>query len=80
MADRRAADADLWRKLHLPHAAPNALFLQFGNQDTRPSAAKAEEVAAAASSLKKVESYDGGHESNDLAKADRETGSRSAGS
>ena len=57
---------------YLPHAAPRAVLLQFGNQDTRPSPADAQAVAAAASSPKEVQSYDGGHELNEQAKTARE--------
>jgi uncharacterized protein len=57
---------------YLPHAAPNALFLQFGNEDTRPSPAQGREVVAAASSPKTGRWYDGGHELDDQARAERE--------
>jgi dienelactone hydrolase len=57
---------------YLPHVAPNALFLQFGNQDTRPSPEQAREVQAAASSPKQAKSYDGGHELNDQAEKERD--------
>jgi hypothetical protein len=63
---------------YLPHVAPNALFLQFGNEDTRPSPEQADEVEAAASSPKQAKPYDGGHELNDQALAERTTGSPSA--
>lgn len=57
---------------YLPHVAPNALFLQFGNQDTRPSPAQGREVQAAASSPKQAKWYDGGHELNDQAEKERD--------
>jgi predicted esterase len=57
---------------YLPHVAPNALFLQFGNQDTRPSPAQGREVQAAASSPKQAKWYDGGHELNDEAEKERD--------
>jgi dienelactone hydrolase len=57
---------------YVPHTAPNALFLQFGSQDTRPSPADGREVAAAASTPKTAKWYDGGHELNEQARAERE--------
>jgi len=57
---------------YLPHVAPNALFLQFGNEDTRPSPEQGREVEAAASSPKQAKWYDGGHELNDEAKRERD--------
>lgn len=57
---------------YLPHVAPNALFLQFGNQDTRPSPAQGREVQAAASAPKQAKWYDGGHELNDQAEQERD--------
>ena len=57
---------------YLPHVAPNALFLQFGHQDTRPSPAQGREVQAAASSPKQAKWYDGGHELNDRAETERD--------
>jgi pimeloyl-ACP methyl ester carboxylesterase len=57
---------------YLPHAAPNALFLQFGKEDTRPSPADGREVVGAASAPKKAQWYDGGHELNAKAQAERE--------
>jgi dienelactone hydrolase len=57
---------------YLPHVAPNALFLQFGNQDTRPSPKQGREVQAAASSPKQAKWYDGGHELNDRAEQERD--------
>lgn len=56
---------------YLPHAAPNAVFLQFGLLDTRPSPADGREAAAATSSPKKVEWYDGDHDLNEQARLDR---------
>jgi len=57
---------------YLPHVAPNALFLQFGREDTRPSPADGRKVFTAASAPKKAQWYDGGHELNDRARAERE--------
>jgi dienelactone hydrolase len=57
---------------YVSHAAPNALFLQFGNDDTRPSPADGREIVAAASTPKTAKWYDGGHELNDQARAERE--------
>jgi predicted esterase len=57
---------------YLPHVAPNALFLQFGSQDTRPSPAMGKDVEAAASSPKQAKWYEGGHELNDHALAERD--------
>ena len=57
---------------YLPHVAPNALFLQFGNEDTRPSPKQGREVQAAASSPKQAMWYDGGHELNDEAQRERD--------
>lgn len=57
---------------YLPHVAPNALFLQFGKDDTRPSPADGREAVAAASAPKRSEWYDGGHELTDQARAERE--------
>lgn len=56
---------------YLPHAAPSALFLQFGRDDTRPSPAEGRAAYTAASEPKKAQWYDGGHELNDKADADR---------
>jgi dienelactone hydrolase len=57
---------------YLPHAAPNSLLLQFGSEDTRPSPEMGQEVQAAASSPKQAKWYEGGHELNDQARAERE--------
>jgi predicted esterase len=57
---------------YLPHVAPNALFLQFGQEDTRPSPADGREVLATASPPKKAQWYEGGHELNAQARAERE--------
>jgi uncharacterized protein len=57
---------------YLPHVAPNALFLQFGQEDTRPSPADGREVLSAASAPKKAQWYDGGHELNEQARTERE--------
>jgi dienelactone hydrolase len=57
---------------YLPHVAPNALFLQFGSEDTRPSPEMGKEVQAAASMPKQAKWYEGGHELNDQARAERE--------
>jgi pimeloyl-ACP methyl ester carboxylesterase len=56
---------------YLPHVAPNALFLQFGSEDTRPSPEMGKEVQAAASSPKRAKWYEGGHELSDQARAER---------
>ena len=55
-----------------PHAAPNALLLQFGREDTRPSPEQGREVQAAASSPKQAKWYEGGHELNDQAEKERD--------
>jgi dienelactone hydrolase len=57
---------------YLPHAAPSALFLQFGSQDTRPSPKQGREVESAASSPKQAKWYEGGHELNDQAEKERD--------
>jgi pimeloyl-ACP methyl ester carboxylesterase len=57
---------------YLPHVAPNALFLQFGSEDTRPSPEMGHEVDDAASKPKQATWYEGGHELNDEARAERE--------
>jgi dienelactone hydrolase len=57
---------------YLPHTAPAALFLQFGNEDTRPSPADGRKAVAAASAPKRAKWYDGGHELNDQARSERE--------
>ena len=56
---------------YLPHAAPNAVFLQFGRLDTRPSPADGRGAAAATSAPKRVEWYDGDHELNAQARQER---------
>jgi cephalosporin-C deacetylase-like acetyl esterase len=58
---------------YLPHVAPNAVFLQFGSQDTRPSPADGHEAADATSKPKEAKWYDAEHELNDQARADRES-------
>jgi dienelactone hydrolase len=55
---------------YLPHAAPSALYLMFGTEDTRPSPADGRETYAAASSPKKIGWYDAEHDLNDQARAD----------
>jgi predicted esterase len=55
---------------YLPHAAPSAVFLQAGEQDTRPSPDDTREAFAATSDPKKLQLYDTGHELNAQAKAD----------
>jgi pimeloyl-ACP methyl ester carboxylesterase len=57
---------------YLPHVAPNALYLQFGSEDTRPSPEMGKEVQAAASSPKQAKWYEGAHPLNDRARAERE--------
>lgn len=57
---------------YLPHVGPNALFLQFGSQDTRPSPEMGHEVGDAASKPQRAKWYEGGHELNDQALADRD--------
>ncbi len=57
---------------YLPHVAPNALFLQFGSEDTRPSPEMGHEVEDAASKPKQAKWYEGGHELNDQALAERD--------
>jgi dienelactone hydrolase len=57
---------------YLPHVAPNALFLQFGSEDTRPSPELGHEVEDAASEPRQAEWYQGGHELNDQALAARD--------
>lgn len=57
---------------YLPHIAPNALFLQFGQEDTRPSPTDGREVETTASAPKKALWYEGGHELNSQARAERE--------
>jgi hypothetical protein len=55
---------------YLPHAAPSAVYLVFGRQDTRPSPADGKAVFAATSSPKKIGWYEAEHDLNDQAKAD----------
>jgi hypothetical protein len=57
---------------YLPHVAPNALFLEFGSEDTRPSPEMGHEVDDAASKPKQAKWYEGGHELNEQARAERE--------
>lgn len=56
---------------YLGDVAPNALYLQFGEQDTAPSPEQGQEMMDAASEPKEMHLYDAGHELNDEAKADR---------
>jgi predicted esterase len=56
---------------YLPHIAPNAVFLQYGTEDTRPSPEDGREAEAAASSPKMAKWYEGGHELNIDALPDR---------
>jgi dienelactone hydrolase len=58
---------------YLPHVAPNAVFLQFGAQDTRPSPEESRAAADSASKPKQVKSYEAEHELNAQARADRES-------
>jgi hypothetical protein len=58
---------------YLPHAAPSALYLMFGKEDTRPSPADGRAAFAAASSPKTLGWYDAEHELNDEARADGRT-------
>jgi dienelactone hydrolase len=55
---------------YLPHAAPSAVFLMFGRQDTRPSPADGREEYAAANAPKRIGWYDAEHDLNDQAHAD----------
>jgi dienelactone hydrolase len=57
---------------YLPHAAPNAVFLQFGEEDTRPGPEDGQEAAEATSDPKQAEWYPAGHELDDQALADRQ--------
>jgi pimeloyl-ACP methyl ester carboxylesterase len=57
---------------YLPHAAPNALFFQFGRDDSRPSPRDGREAFTAASAPKKAQWYDGGHELSIEARPERE--------
>lgn len=56
---------------YLPHAAPNAVFLQFGEEDTRPSPADGREAVDATSDPKQAEWYEAGHDLDDQARQDR---------
>ena len=56
---------------YLGDVAPNALYLQFGEQDTAPSPEQGQEMMDVASEPKEMHLYDAGHELNDDAKADR---------
>ena len=55
---------------YLPHAAPSAVFMQAGEQDTRPSPEDTQDAFAATSDPKKLQMYDAEHELNAQAKAD----------
>jgi len=55
---------------YLPHAAPSALLMQAGEQDTRPSPADTREAFDAASQPKTLKMYPTEHELNDQARAD----------
>jgi hypothetical protein len=55
---------------YLPHAAPSAVFLQAGEQDTRPSPEDTQEAFAATSDPKKLQMYPTEHDLNDQARAD----------
>ena len=57
---------------YLPHAAPNALLLQFGNEEKEPSPAEQKELAASASDPKDVRYYDAGHDLTPEARVERE--------
>jgi dienelactone hydrolase len=56
---------------YLPHAAPNAVFLQFGEEDTRPSPANGRAAVEATSDPKQAEWYEAGHDLDDQARQDR---------
>lgn len=56
---------------YLGDVAPNALYFQFGEQDTAPSPEQGQEQADVASEPKEIHFYDAGHELNAGAKADR---------
>jgi dienelactone hydrolase len=72
LADYEEAMQSIDAVNYLPHAAPNALFLQFGEQDTRPSPEDGQEAVKAASDPKQAEWYPAGHELDDQACADRQ--------
>jgi hypothetical protein len=55
---------------YLPHAAPSALFLQAGEQDTRPSPKDTQEAFETASSPKKLQLYPTEHDLDDQARAE----------
>jgi dienelactone hydrolase len=57
---------------YLPHVAPNAVFLQFGKEDTRPSPGDGREAIGVTSSPKQVRWYEGGHELSIQALPDRQ--------
>jgi dienelactone hydrolase len=73
------SDEDLYRKQmaavdpvsYLPHAAPAALYFQFGKLDSFVTKDAANQQTAAASQPQKVDWYDAGHTLNDQAKSDR---------
>jgi dienelactone hydrolase len=75
-ADDLAASEEAMRPIdalnYVPHAAPNALFFQFGKEDTRPSPEEGRQAVAAASAPKQARWYEGVHELNDQARADRQ--------
>jgi dienelactone hydrolase len=56
---------------YVPHAAPSALFFQFGKRDTYPTEESATRYFQAASDPKSVKWYDTGHALNDEARHDR---------
>lgn len=56
---------------YIGHAAPSALFLQFGKKDNYPTEEKATLYSQAASNPKLVKTYDAGHELNEEARRDR---------
>ena len=55
---------------YLPHTPPSAVFLQAGEQDTRPSPEDTQEAVAATSDPKKLQMYPTEHDLNAQAKAD----------
>jgi dienelactone hydrolase len=55
---------------YLPHAAPSAVLLQAGEQDTRPSPADTREAFDAASAPKTLKMYPTEHDLNDEARVD----------
>jgi dienelactone hydrolase len=57
---------------YLPHVAPNAIFLQFGKEDIRPSPEDGREAASVTCSPKHVRWYEGGHELSIQALPDRQ--------